>query len=206
MVQRVTKVAQTTDIFLDLPFKVQSKLLKQNADLLVSLRGAVFFEDKKKGLDQILYSMGVEDIDIGKKLIISAMKSVGNLGRIDYKCFNSLQKIDSGNESETRYNRLLSRVGSTMSKKHEFVRLMTYVILFAPDLCDLNSQERKEVESIQYMYINMLKRFVFSQFRRDVAVSIFSNLLSTIADLNELTIIKRQRMLAAPAQQPSSSS
>ena len=170
MIQRVTKVAQAQDLFLDLPHKVQSSLLKQNADLLVSLRGAVFFEDKKKGLDQILYSMGVEDIAIGKKLIVTAMKSVGELGRIDYRKFNSLQKTDEDKETESRYDRLLARVGSVMATKPEFVRLMSYVILFSPDLCPMESAERKEVEATQYMFINMLKRFIYSQFNRDVAV------------------------------------
>ena len=33
--------------------------LQENADLLVSLRGAIFFDSKKKGVDQVLISMGI---------------------------------------------------------------------------------------------------------------------------------------------------
>jgi hypothetical protein len=36
----------------------QTALLKENADLLVSMRGAIFFDMKKKGVDQVLISMG----------------------------------------------------------------------------------------------------------------------------------------------------
>ena len=103
MIQRITKVAQAFDPFLDLNHSSQSALLKMNADLLVSLRGAVFFEDKKKGLDQILYSMGVDDVEIGKKLLTTALQNVGEMNRIDYRNFNSLQKIESGTEKESRY-------------------------------------------------------------------------------------------------------
>ena len=37
---------------------VQVALLKENADLVVSLRGAIFFDKKKRGMDQIMSSMG----------------------------------------------------------------------------------------------------------------------------------------------------
>lgn len=53
MIQRVTKVAQSLDIFTELSATMQSVLLKESADLLVSLRAAIFFEEKKKGMDQV---------------------------------------------------------------------------------------------------------------------------------------------------------
>ncbi len=53
MIQRVTRVAQSLDLFEGLSVATQAKLLKQNADLLVNLRAAIFFEEKKKGLDQV---------------------------------------------------------------------------------------------------------------------------------------------------------
>ena len=31
------------------------------------MRGAVFFDEKKKGLDQILYSLGIDDVEVGKQ-------------------------------------------------------------------------------------------------------------------------------------------
>ena len=53
MIQRVTKVAQGYPGFTELSPNTQATLLKNNADLLVSLRAAVFFDEKKKGLDQV---------------------------------------------------------------------------------------------------------------------------------------------------------
>ena len=35
---------------------------QENADLLVSLRGAIFFDSKKKGVDQVLISMGIGEL------------------------------------------------------------------------------------------------------------------------------------------------
>lgn len=197
MVTRVTKVAQGFDHFVDLNYGTQSALLKQNADLLVSLRGAVFFDDKKKGLDQILYSMGVDDIETGKKMIMVTLKNAGNLGRIDYKTFNSIQKIDD-NETEKRYEQLLARVGSTVSIRPEIVKLFSYIILFSSDFTHIENRVR--VDSIQEMLINMLKRFLFSQYSRPVAVSLFANILHCIGDLRELTHIKKQRAMASLSQ------
>ena len=44
---------QGFDAFINLPHTTQSSLLKHNADMIVSLRGAVFFEKRKGGLDQV---------------------------------------------------------------------------------------------------------------------------------------------------------
>jgi len=43
----------------NLPFEDRTSLLKENADLLVSLRGAIFFDSRKKGVNQVLISMGI---------------------------------------------------------------------------------------------------------------------------------------------------
>ena len=61
-VERITRIANNMDCFNDLPLMDQSSLLKENADLLVSLRGAIFFDSKKKGVNQVLISMGIGNI------------------------------------------------------------------------------------------------------------------------------------------------
>ena len=54
----------------------------------------MFFDDKKKGLDQILYSLGVDDVEMAKAVVVAAMKrNNGDLGRISYRNFNSLQRV-----------------------------------------------------------------------------------------------------------------
>ena len=57
-VERVTRIANSIETFKSLVHDDQSALLKENADLLVSLRGAMFFDSSKKGVDQVLLSMG----------------------------------------------------------------------------------------------------------------------------------------------------
>ncbi len=39
---------------MDLSLPTQTALLKQNADFIVSLRGAAFFDEKKQGLEQVI--------------------------------------------------------------------------------------------------------------------------------------------------------
>ena len=58
-VERITRIANSLNLFTNLSKMDQVTLLKENADLLVSLRGAIFFDKKKKGLDQLMSSMGV---------------------------------------------------------------------------------------------------------------------------------------------------
>ena len=52
-VDRITRIAKNLDAFNRLNQCDQELLLKENADLLVSLRGAIFFESRKKGIDQV---------------------------------------------------------------------------------------------------------------------------------------------------------
>ena len=149
------------------------------------MRGAVFFDEKKKGLDQILYSLGVDDVEVGKRTIIAAMRQTNdqNIGRISYKNFNSIQKVrelqslwsiifrgfhppssstfyyklghtclsrpqvDESSESESRYDRLLARVGAAISIHPELVKLVSYIVLFSADFTGVKNRYR--VETIQ---------------------------------------------------------
>ena len=61
-VERITRIANNLNCFVDLPIMDQSRLLKENADLLVSLRGAIFFDSRKKGVNQVLISMGIGEL------------------------------------------------------------------------------------------------------------------------------------------------
>ena len=68
-VERITRIANTLKCFTSLHKVDQVALLKENVDLLVSLRGAIFFNKKKKGMDQVLSSMG-------KGIIIQQVKII----------------------------------------------------------------------------------------------------------------------------------
>ena len=54
MIRRVAAMADSLEAFSALSQPARAAVLKRNADLMVSLRGAFFFEEKKKGLEQVL--------------------------------------------------------------------------------------------------------------------------------------------------------
>ena len=112
MIQRVNRVATDFSTFKALNFRTQSLLLKHNADFVVSLRGAVFFEKNKQGLDQIVLALGINDYDFTRKLIMDVKQQ--RINRIEYNMVNALQKIDTSSSTERRYNKLVERVGTTV--------------------------------------------------------------------------------------------
>ncbi len=57
----------------------------------------------------------------------------------------------------------------------------------------------RSVEGTQESMIGMMRRYIFAQYPHPMAVKLFSGLLHCIADLQELTWIKKQRQLAGPA-------
>ena len=193
MIQRVNRVATGFDPFSRLSSRSQSTLLKHNADLVVSLRGAVFFETNKQGMDQIVISLGINDCDFARKLIFDAKQQ--KINKIHYSSMNALQKIEVSSPAELRYNKLMERVGSTMTFDVNLVKLLSYVLLF---LCDFEDslEDQADVVSCQETMIRMLQRYVFGKYPRKMAVNLFSKVLSCVTDLQELTWIKKQRALA----------
>ena len=57
MCRRIERVALNLTEFQQLHPATQHALLKNNTDLIVSLRGAVFFDQAKRGLDQVSTSL-----------------------------------------------------------------------------------------------------------------------------------------------------
>ncbi len=95
MVERVSKVAKGSDAFAALPHRHQKTLLRHNADLMVLLQGALFFQGQAKGFDQIMHSMGHQDLELGKQIMETIRSNTGsNFKRIDYEKFNSIQKLE----------------------------------------------------------------------------------------------------------------
>ena len=47
--------------------------------------------------------------------------------------------------------------------------------------------------------IGMMQRYIYSQYPKQIALQFFSGLLHCVADLQELTWIKKQRQMAAQA-------
>merc|ERR1719410_2440997 len=82
-VERITRIANSLPCFTSLVHEDQVALLKENADLIVSLRGAIFFDKKKKGMDQILssrlldhsYSSPGDDKEVNRSLRSHVLES-----------------------------------------------------------------------------------------------------------------------------------
>jgi hypothetical protein len=104
------------------------------------MRGAIFFDSRKKGVSQVLISMGIgasshympvtipttvhtsplltlpvsEDMDTIKTMFIPLMNE-DRMKHIDYKTFNSIQQVNNS-ETELRYNFLQSKVAEAVSE------------------------------------------------------------------------------------------
>lgn len=195
MINRVHKVASGFDPFARLNERTQRALLRQNADLVVSLRGAIFFESRKQGLDQIVITLGVNDCEFARKIIRDARQQ--RINKIDYSAMNSLQKIDLRSPDEQSYQRLLERVSSTVTFDTNLSKLLTYVLLF---MSDFNSEdveaEMATITSTQETMITMLQRYIYATYPKELAVILFSRVISCIGYLQDLTLIKKKRELA----------
>merc|ERR1711963_886535 len=181
-VERITRIAHNLDSFTDLPKQDQNALLKENADLLVSLRGAIFFDSKKKGVEQVLISMGVDD-----------MKT------IDYKTFNSIQAI-ANPATEARYNYLQCKVADSIPDDTCII-LITYIILFSTDFCLLS--DRSLVERTQEVFTRLLQRYLYSQKPRHTACALLSSVLSSVSYIREMADIKKSRAINQNVKVPS---
>merc|ERR1719228_945534 len=190
-VERITRIANHLDCFADLPLMDQSSLLKENADRLVSLRGAIFFDSKKKGVNQVLISMGIDDLETIKTMFSPLMKE-SRMKHIDYKIFNSIQKVESNNSVEQRYNFLQGKVAESICDDITTI-LLTYIILFSVDFCTL--QDSRRIEQLQEQFIRMLERYVYSKTNRKDACHTLANTLNAVTCIREMADIKKSRAI-----------
>jgi len=197
-VERITRIAHNLESFTDLPKQDQNALLKENADLLVSLRGAIFFDSKKKGVDQVLISMGIDDMKTIKTMFTPLLKE-NSMKHIDYKTFNSIQAI-ANPATEARYNYLQCKVADSIPDDVCII-LITYIILFSTDFCLLS--DRSNVERTQETFTRLLQRYLYSQKPRHVACAIFSTVLSSVSFIREMADIKKSRAINQNVKVPS---
>merc|ERR1711990_930649 len=181
-VERITRIAHNLESFTDLPKQDQNALLKENADLLVSLRGAIFFDSKKKGVDQVLISMGIDDMKTINTMFTPLLKE-NSMKHIDYKTFNSIQAV-ANPAVETRYGTLQSRVAQLLCGDDVVTVLTTYIILFSVDFCSLI--DRRRVEQTQERFLRMLQRYIYSKIPRKIARVKLAQTLEMVTCLREM--------------------
>jgi len=196
-IERITKIANNLEIFTNLPFEDRTSLLKENADLLVSLRGAIFFDSRKKGVNQVLISMGIDDMETIKTMFAPLMEREKSLKHIEYSNFNSIQKVDRS-PIEQRYNFLQSKVAEAIAEDSIITTLITYIILFSPDFCIL--QEPRKVEFLQEQHIRMLERYIYSKAPRGTACHSLASCLETVTCIREMADIKKNRVFTNQAK------
>ena len=199
MIQRVALVANVLEDFILFPQDVQKSLLKHNADMVVSLRGADFFHASKQGSDQLLCSLGINDletaIDLVEEVKISFKRDEQDFKPIEYKNFNSIQEKLDNTEGEKRYDLLLSRVGANVSLDENLLILLTFVIILCSDFDDgkVNPASLKSIEKAQSRMIGVLQRYISAKFVEEEGSSILNSTMQCLGDLRELCIIKDQR-------------
>jgi len=187
-VERVTRIANSLDTFKTLSKFDQSSLLKENADLLVSLRGAIFFDSEKSGVEQVLLSMGNDDLETIRTLFSQLLKE-DNMKHISYKTFNSIQAVGQ-NPMEDRYNFVQEKIGKLMRDDQATV-LLTIVLLFSQDFTSLHEYER--VKEYQDSYLHLLRRYIYSLYPRKLACSRFAQYLEVLTLIREMAETKKSR-------------
>eukprot|EP00092_Neocalanus_flemingeri_P011801 GFUD01012724.1.p1 GENE.GFUD01012724.1~~GFUD01012724.1.p1 ORF type:complete len:647 (-),score=130.74 GFUD01012724.1:296-2236(-) len=189
-VERITRIANSLKCFTDLQKVDQVALLKENADLLVSLHGAIFFDKKKKGVDQLLSSMGIDDMGIIKQMFKPLIQTHA-MNHIDYKTFNSIQ--DPANKVTEERNIFLQGKVADVIMDNITTILLTYIILFSSDFCSL--EDRKSVERNQHFYLRMLERFIYSGSGHYRACSRMAQTLHAVTCVREMADIKKSRAI-----------
>eukprot|EP00092_Neocalanus_flemingeri_P038652 GFUD01042082.1.p1 GENE.GFUD01042082.1~~GFUD01042082.1.p1 ORF type:complete len:642 (+),score=140.44 GFUD01042082.1:118-2043(+) len=189
-VERITRIANSLKCFTDLQKVDQVALLKENADLLVSLHGAIFFDKKKKGVDQLLSSMGIDDMGIIKQMFKPLIQT-HSMNHIDYKVFNSIQ--DPANKKTEERNSFLQGEVADAILDNITTILMTYIILFSSDFCVL--EDRKAVEKTQHHYLRILERCIYSTRSRYRACGRMAHTLHAVTCVREMADIKKSRSI-----------
>ena len=198
MRQRVARVAKNFGGFSDLNINAQEKLLKHNADLIISLRGAVFFE-MKTGFDQIFTSLGFEDLQIAKNLIKVTLENDNtkedSYKKIEYKKLNTIQSIDPHSAEEGRYNKLLFQTGAVVSFSQNLVKMLSYVLLFCNDFHDpeIDALDRSKITKARDSLIQMAQKYVFATYPEEMATTVFAGMMECMGNLRELCFIQSKR-------------
>ena len=71
-----------------------------------------------------------------------------SMGRLDYKNFNSIQKLDNS-ELEGKFAKLLGRIGVIVRDSGRLFKLLSFIVLFATDGTGLVDATRERAEEVQ---------------------------------------------------------
>ena len=109
MIKRVSLIAQQLEDFVTLPHEIQNSLLKHNADMIVSLRGAEFFHVSKQGQDQLLCSLGIDDLKTASS-IVEQVKATHNTNDRPVTNFIKCLKKGQLDQGSNQLNNLIAEL------------------------------------------------------------------------------------------------
>ena len=209
MTERVACVAQHFKDFINLPCRIQKVLLKHNADLIVSLRGAVFFQ-MEKGLDQILSSLGIDELESAKNMIKATLQPYQITQEepykfIEYDMFNTIQDRKDNPAAERRHDLLQSRIGAAVGFNQNLMKILSYVLIFCSDFSDemISEVEINNIQKAQKGLILFLQRYVYATYPQTMATTVYEGVMECVGNLTEMRSIITQRQLAEiPSTRP----
>ena len=200
MIRRIVTTAKNFGRFLHLPSPVQTDLLTKNADVIVSLWAAVFFQKKTQGVDQILSSLGVNDLECAHNILSDMARNV-RLKHVDYLTLNTIQYKPDLSEAEMRYDQLLECVGDRMAFDENLVILLSYILLFSSDCPEVyishggSATNRKAIED-EALLMGMLYTYIRAKFNHEFAAKLYNAVMKCKEDLQELTLIRNNRQMS----------
>ena len=160
----------------------------------------MFFEIKNQGLDQIVISLGIGDVESAKTMIAATLQTPNTFKRIDYKTFNTIQETADDTAEEKMYDQLLGRVGSRVAFNPKIVKILSYILLLGANANDEKIiMAKKVIEDEQRGLIRMLERYLLAAYPDGMATTLFSGTMSCVSVLKEMYMIKKHRRFAQAA-------
>ena len=207
MIYRTSLVAKHFSPFKCLQAEGQAILLRNNADMVVSLHGAVFFQVKERGVDQILDSLSSDDQETARATIAKIRQSNRLQSKdyrpLQYKDLNTIQEKDDNTPAEVNFNQLLQKVGRTIKNDHTVQKLLSYVILFGSHSCGstIDLTLKSYIDKTQSDLVTILQRYIFKTYPDAISVAFFPLVMECLVDLKKLCTIKNQRQSAQISKQ-----
>ena len=171
--------------------------------MIISLQGAVFFQFRQQGVDQILTCLGTEDYETARGIMTEVRQSHNKKDEdykgIEYKNFNTLQEIVDNTSTEIIHAQLLSKVVKIVVYDQNFIKLLTYMALFCIDYydeCTIDTKTKSYIKRIQEWLTVIAQRYIFTTYSQTTAVKIFHGVMECLSDLRIICHIKSKRKLA----------
>jgi len=167
------------------------EILSKNIPILIKLKISTFFNPSMTWSKQLETLLGVEEVEkLDKKLRSLQVQGLDNL-RLQYSQFFSSPFLQT-EDSEQQFCKLLNKIGSWPEDEKEYI-LICLLLLFSPDLLDLN--DRVRVEKIQLSLAELLHNYLNHRHGRDRGRSKYASAMFLISQCRHLHDILTQNKI-----------